>query len=293
MISIFFALGSNISFATASLYFTTFSNLNGPVWMNYFKALIAFICFSIVILIFNINLQLSLDSMNLLIISGLAGLMIGDIFLLKAFTYLGSGRVLMIFGFQPILLGVFSYFLFSEKFTLSRFIALFFLLCCLFLFSLESFKEKGDWQIKGILFALIGVTLDACGLLLTKKAFELSPHTSIFVANAIRSGSTALGFFILSFIPFLNINLYNPFNKMDKNHKLTVILASVFGTFLSLTCYLKAIQIGHLTTVSAIAGTSPLFATIIEVAKGQKKFTLYLLMSSICFIAGLTLLIFF
>jgi drug/metabolite transporter (DMT)-like permease len=291
MLSILFALGSNITFATASLYFADFSKRLGAVWMNYFKACVALVCVVLVLLVFQIDLHLSGMAFVLLVMSGLVGLMIGDIFLLHAFMHLGAGRVLMIFGFQPLLLGIASYYLFDEQFSLYRLLAIFFLMSCLFCFSLESFREKGHWDIKGIVFALIGVGLDACGLILTKKAFEISPGISVFLVNAIRSGTTVAGFLLISLIPQFKVSLVKPFLSLAQKDRRLVVMASFMGTFLALAFYMRAIQIGHLATISAIAGTCPLFATLFEILRGRKKMTRYLALALFSFVTGVSILI--
>lgn len=262
MLPILLALGSNISFATASLFFTDFSRKISPAWVNYFKASIAFVCFLFCLVIFQVPLQLPTQIFFMLVLSGIVGLMIGDIFLLNAFTELGSGRVLMIFGFQPLILGTASYFLFNEQFSLIRLIAILFLIGCLFCFSIESFKENGHWGIKGISFALIAISLDAVGVLLTKSVFNMMPDISVFLVNSIRSGATVFGFFLASLLPFFSLKLLPAFQTLQKKEKIQISVASFLGTFMSLTFYLKAMQIGHLATISAIVGTSPLFATI-------------------------------
>jgi drug/metabolite transporter (DMT)-like permease len=292
MLPILLALGSNISFATASLFFTDFAKKISPTWVNYFKATLAFLCFLICMLIFQVPTQLPFELFVLLVLSGVVGLMIGDIFLLKSFTELGSGRVLMIFGFQPLILGAASYFLFNEHFSLTRLIAILFLIGCLLCFSIESFKEKGHWGIKGITFALVGILLDATGLLLTKSVFNSMPDISIFLVNVIRSGSTVLGFFLVSLVPMFGLKLLPAFRNLNKKDKITISLASILGTFLSLTFYLKAVQIGHLATISAIVGTSPLFATVFEIARGRKKLTPHLGFAVIFFISGVSILLF-
>jgi len=290
MISILYAMGSTFTFAIASLYFTEFSKKVSPVWMNYMKACVAFVCFCLTILIFQIPFAINQGGVLLLVASGITGLMIGDIFLMSAFAHLGSGRVLMIFGLQPLILGVSSYFLFNDHFEWHRLIAVIFFILCIFSFSLESFKEKGDWELKGILFALAGVLLDAFGVLMTKKAFETNPELSPFLANAIRSGTTAIGFFLVSlFLPRF-VQMKAPFLSLSARDKKVVIFASALGTYGALSCYLKAIQIGHLATISAIAGTSPLFATVFEIIKGRKKMTGYLAFAICSFIIGFVIL---
>lgn len=258
--------------------------------MNYFKACVAFVCFVATILIFQIPIVTDTAPILLLVVSGVTGLMIGDIFLLNAFTKLGSGRVLMIFGLQPLVLGIASFYLFGQIFDWHRLVAVIFFILCIACFSLESFKEKGDWQLKGILFAIAGIFLDACGILMTKKAFELNAQMSPFVANAIRSGATMIGFFLVSLVLPRVVHLKAGFLSLTVKDKKLAVMASVLGTFVALGCYLHAIQIGHLATISAIAGTSPLFATVFEIAKGRKKMTKYLTFAIFSFLIGFVIL---
>ncbi|MBC7420396.1 MAG: DMT family transporter [Bdellovibrio sp.] len=291
MLAILFALGSNFAFAIASVFFTEFSRKISPNWVNYLKATVAFICFVLVILLFSIDLSIAQRSLVLLIVSGITGLMIGDIFLFRAFAHLGAGRVLMIFGFQPLLIGIASYYLFDTVFSPYQLIALFFLIGCIFCFSLESFREKGHWDSVGIAFAITGVVLDAAGLLMTKQAFELTPNLSPFVANAIRSGATVVGFFLVSLVPMFHLKLLPPFKTLTLRQRWLAIFSGFLGTFVALGFYLKAIQLGNLPVITAIAGTSPLFATLFEIYRGRKKMTAYLAAAILFFLVGFAILI--
>lgn len=291
MLAILFALGSNFAFAMASVFFTEFSRKISPNWVNYLKATVAFICFALVILIFQIDLSMEKRSLILLIISGFTGLMIGDIFLFRAFAHLGPGRVLMIFGFQPLLIGGASYYLFDRVFPTYQLISLVFLIGCIFCFSLESFREKGHWDGLGIFFALTGVILDAAGLLMTKQAFELTPNLSPFVANAVRAGTTVVGFFFVSLVPMFHLKLLPPFKTLNLHQKGMAIFSGFLGTFVALGFYLKAIQLGNLPIITAIAGTSPVFATLFEIYRGRKKMTIYLALALVFFLAGVAILV--
>ena len=291
MLPILFALGSNITFAIASVFFTEYSRKVSPNWINYLKVSVAFICFTLVILIFQIDLTLTQKSLSLLIASGLIGLMIGDIFLFRAFTHLGAGRVLMIFGFQPLLLGLASFYMFGEVITIYQMIAILFLLACIFCFSLESFREKGHWDTVGIFYALAGVLLDACGLIMTKSAFELTPGLSPFVANAIRSGTAVVGFFLVSLVPLFHLSLLSPFKTLTVRERWVAGIAGFFGTFMALSFYLRAIQLGPLATITAIGGTSPLLATLFEIYRGRKKMSWYLAFAILFFICGFIVLL--
>lgn len=290
MSPILFALFANISFATASLFFTDYSRKISASWMNYFKAVVAFVCFAGVSILFGLQTDLSTKSIFFLCLSGFVGLFIGDIFLLKAFTHLGSGRVLMLFGFQPLILGIASYYLFGQSFPMQRLLAVFLLMACLFTFSLESFKQKGHWDLKGLSYAILGVGLDAIGVILTKAAFEENPNLSPFYANTFRSGITVVGFVILSQIPWFKLSLLKPLKAFKAPERFNISLISFLGTFVALGFYLNAMKFGHLATVSAIAGSSPLFATLFETVTGKKKMTVYLATGTVFFIAGLCVL---
>ena len=286
------ALLSNISFASASILFTQFSIRTSSAWMNFYKAFVAAICFFIVCAGLNLWTPLSFKALAYLLLSGSLGLMIGDIFLLKAFTLLGSGRVLMIFGFQPLFLGFFSHLFFGESFSPIKLLAILLLIGCLFSFSLETYRKKGHWDQQGLVYAFIGVFLDAIGVLLTRGAFELHPDLSPFEANFVRAGMTAVGFAVAAMIPFFRYSILRPWQSLNRNEKLWVTAASFLGTFMSLSFYLMAIQKGHLATISAIAGTSPLFATLFEVALGRKKITSYLIFGVLFFVSGMAVLFF-
>ncbi len=289
-----FALCSNIAFATGSLLFTHFTKRTSSQWMNFYKAGIATIGFTLVISILQLWPQLTLlsnSSTLQLMISGTMGLAIGDIFLLKAFAQLGSGRVLMLFGFQPFILGLFSYLLFNQEFPLYRLFAVILLLGCLFSFALESFRTKGHWDQQGFVYAFIGIFLDAAGILLTRNVFDHTTELSPFIANWLRALTATVFFIILAQIPKFHFHILKTFKNLSLKEKSLATVAGFLGTFLSLSFYLFAVQMGHLATISAIAGTSPLFATLIETIFGRKKVTKYLVAGIFFFISGLIVLI--
>jgi drug/metabolite transporter (DMT)-like permease len=290
MSPLLFALCANASFATASILFTEYSKRTSSTWMNFYKASVAAISFILTCWFLNLFRIIPGESFALLVVSGLSGLMIGDIFLLKAFVLLGSGRTLMVFGFQPIFLGIASKYLFGQTFEPLRLLAVIFLILCLFSFSFESFKAKGHWEVKGILFALIGVALDGAGVLMTRAAFEMVPELSPFYANCIRAVAAAGAFVLMSFIPKVGLNLTEPFKTLLPLQRLWITVASFFGTFMSLSFYLIAVQNGHLASISAVAGTTPLFATLIETVLGKRKFSIYLAAGLLFFILGFAIL---
>lgn len=287
--SYLYALAATFCFALASTGFTHYARKASPMWMNAFKACVAVSLFFIAFLSTNgFSRMPNSTALMAFFISGLVGLNIGDIYLLKAFSRIGPARTLIIFSFQPIFLGVFSYFLFDQTVDPKKGIAIFFMIACLFIMSYEKFRADGHWELKGPLFAAIGVLLDSFGILLTRFAFNSDPQVSVFEGNFYRCVGAITGFVIIAQVkPF---KLLETYRKMKLKSKLVVTGAAILGTFISLTLYLNAIRFGNLAAVTAIVGTGPIFAAILESIISKKAPSRYLYLSLILFGMGFYLL---
>jgi drug/metabolite transporter (DMT)-like permease len=242
---------------------------------------------------------------GLLLLSGFIGLGVGDLFLLDAFIRIGVSRTLMLYGFQPLLLGLTGLLLFDQSFDSRRLIAIVFLIGCLVVFSLEKYRESKSWEIRGLFMAIVGVSMDSAGVVLTRIAFESSPHTQPLEGHLIRCvGALAAYVLIAAFIHgrrYLSgsaertpvIGLFTNFLRFDGKSRALILLGCFAGTYLSLCLYLTAIQIGHLASISAIAITGPMFAALLESLLNKKRPSKYLGIAFCFFIAGFSVLISF
>ena len=166
--------------------------------MNKFKALIALIGFTIVLLFSGESVFPAQKTIALLIFSGILGLGIGDTFLLKSFVSIGPGRTLVLFGFQPVILGILGYLVLNQKLEQGKLIGVFFCIACVLVLSIEGRKSTGSWQFKGILFAFLGMFLDASGLILTRYAFDMDSELTVTQSNVIRVIGAFVVYFVLS-----------------------------------------------------------------------------------------------
>jgi drug/metabolite transporter (DMT)-like permease len=222
-------------------------------------------------------------------LSGLVGLAIGDYFLFRGYQRLGSARTIMIFSFSPIFLTIEGFLFFGQGLSANQAVALLLMMACAWTISFEKFRSEGAWEWKGILFALTGVLLDNVGVILSKMAFDRSPETSAFTANAIR----AVG----SIVPLLAAQYYFGeraffrFGQLVPKDRSLVVLASFFGTFLSLSCWLTALKIGHIGSLAGVGSFNPVAASLWEWALLRKRPTPYLLVAMALFLAGFTVLL--
>lgn len=289
-LALFLALSSTLAFSSASLVYAEYSKKISVLWMNCFKAGVAFLLLCITMpLFFGGWHKPEPMIVGGFLLSGFIGLNVADLFLLKAFTRIGVARTLMLFGFQPLMIGLGASILFAQPMNPTRFIAVGFMILCLFTLSLEKYKSDKTWELTGLAIALIGVSLDACGILITRTAFEATVNHTPIEGHFYRCLGALIGFAGMSF--FKPLPLISEFQKLTPKTRVLLFVAGAAGTYLSLLLYLNAIKIGHLASISGIAITGPMFATAIECVIKRKLPSLYLVVAFIFFSAGFYVLL--
>lgn len=284
-----YALAANLSFAIGVQFFSHYAKLTSSRWVNCYKGLVAALLFAATVMLQGGFHAVAPLNAALFFLSGMMGLGLADLFLIKAFSLMGPGRTMMLFGFQPVIIGVASYFFFGQAIDPDKIYAILFFVVCLYIFSLESFRKQGHWNIKASLFALGGVALDGLGVLLTRYAFDNSPGIGTTEGNLYR----ALGALLL----FGAISRLKPFGfragvrQLGPKGLLWITVGAVAGTYLSLMFYLSAIRYsGALAAVSGIAITGTLFASLFECVAARKAPSGYLLTALVFFGAGMAFL---
>ena len=290
MNSYLLALFANISFALGTIFFTHYARKISSLWVNTYKALIATFCFLIVIVSTSGFHDISILNLGVFFLSGFIALGIGDVFLLNAFSLLGPGRTMVLFGFHPMVVGIISYFVFAQDMDSSQFYAIAFFILCLFTFSYETFKEKGHWEIKGLLYALLGMLLDAIGVTITRYAFDMNKSLSVFEGNFYRCLGALMAYVILARVYKFEFRLN--FKRLNRRSRLYITIGALFGTFLSLAFYLEAIKSAHLASISAISITGVIFASLFECVWERRLPSKYLYIAFVFFGVGMWFLIF-
>lgn len=291
----FFALSSAILFSGASVIFARFSISHSSQWMNFMKNSIAGLAFCVAAAIGiycgSDRLEnLHISSAIYLLLSGFIGLAIGDYFLFRGYQRIGSARTIMVFSFSPLFLTLEGFLFFGQGIALFQLAALVLMMACVWTISFEKFRERGEWEWKGILFAVLGVLLDNIGVVLSRKAFDLSPELGSLQANAVRSLGAVIPFYFVLLVR--GEKPIREFIKLDVRDKSLVVGASFLGTFLSLFLWLTALKIGHIGSLAGVGSFNPVAASIWEWVLLRKKPTKYLILALIFFLAGFSLLLF-
>ena len=242
--------------------------------MNWFKACIALVCFIAAVLISGGTFDYSFKVSGMLFASGVIGLAIGDLCLFAALKDLGPGRAMVLMAFHPLITGGLSYIFHGDIMPSYKIFAIFFMIGCVVTFSLEAFKKKGEWHIKGILLVLSAVTLDAFAWVMIKEVKNES-SISVFEGNSYRAAGAVLFMFVWSLISIIRskrvksvkpVKLIEPYTNCTGRGKLLVIFSSIMGTFVGLTLLFKAVSVTeeNLAGLSSINVTCSIFAMLFE-----------------------------
>ena len=259
------------------------------MWINQIKVATAFICFVAAMFFTNQLAHVGGYELTLLVFSGFMGLCLGDIFLFRAFTTLGPARSLVLYSFQPLMLGIYGYFFLNQMFSLNQTLAVICMVICIFIFMLERNKTTGSWDLRSFVWAFLGITLDAVGVMLTREAYEANGELQTFQVNVIRCLGALSGFFLLS--PKSYIFVTKDMIALRKREISLLIGASVTGCFLSLTLYLAALKYAHVGTLTAIAITGPVWVSLLECFYHRRLPNFYLISAFVFFLTGFYLMV--
>lgn len=278
------AIGANLAFSSATIFFSYFSQKFSSLWINQAKVLIALICFSLATLITGVWIDIQLTSFLYLFASGLLGLCLGDLLLFKAFSSLGPARTLVMFSFGPLFLGLYGFFFLQQLFTFNQTLAVICMMICIFIFMLEKKGTSGSWELKSFIFAFLGILFDNTGVILTREAYEYQQQLHSFQVNMIRCLGAISGFILLR--PRGYLEFFKSTFSLDLKDKTLLIGSCVCGTFLSLSLYLAAVKYAHLGTLTAISITGPVWVSLVECLYHKRLPNFYLLSAFTFFLAG-------
>lgn len=282
------AVASNLLFGTASVKFSYFSARFSAAWMNQLKVTIALIGFLIAFILTENYAHLSLNGWMSLMGSGVLGLFLGDWFLFQAFAHLGATRTLVIYSFQPFLIGLYGFLFLQQSLNFWQVLAIGCMIACVFTFLVERNRQVGHWDLKYFLYAFLGIFFDAFGVMLSRQAYELCPDLGSSQANATRALGAVAAFIL--FKPRAIVTIFQDVKAMASAEQVQVVGASLLGTCFSLLIYLHALKTAHVASLTAISITGPIWVSFIEHIRAKKWPNRYLWVAFGFFILGFSLM---
>ena len=254
-------IGQLISLATA--FFWTFTAIGfegagkrvGSLSVNMIRLVIGMILLTLTVLITTgsfFPVGVGQYGWNMLLISGLIGLMIGDLFLFQAFVDLGARLSLLIYCSVPIMTSVLGYFIFDEIFDYITILGIAITLSAISVVILSRRTKSKKFEkhiLKGIIFATIGAIAQSVGLVLSKLG--MGETLGAFEATQIRVIAGLFGF-------ILYITLRKKWKEIfsavkDKVAMKYILVGSIFGPFLGVASSLLAMRYANIGVTTTIA----------------------------------------
>lgn len=247
------ALFTAFCWTITAIAFETASRKVGSVAVNIIRLVMAFVLlglFSYIRRGMFLPLDANAHEWFWLALSGLVGFVLGDLFLFKSFTMIGSRMSMLMMTLVPPITAVVGWLILGEIMAFIHIAGMTLTVSgiALVIFQKKSKQplQKAQIPLKGILFALGGAFGQAIGLVLSK--FGMGSYDA-FSATQIRVIAGIFGFTILIhfFRRWLSVA------QATKNSKamLLMLLGATFGPFLGVSASLIAVQ----NTATGIAST--------------------------------------
>ncbi len=283
-----YALCTAIFWTATALAFESASLKVGSLAVNIIRLVIGFLFLSIFSLILRGRFFPSdADSYNWLwlSISGLVGFVMGDLFLFKSYTIIGSRFAMLIMALVPPLAAFFGFIILKERIGYLSYLGMLLTITGISI-AIVSRKDKSSGftlklPIKGVLYAFGGAVGQALGLVLSKKGMGTY---DAFASTQIRIIAGIIGFCIL-------VTYMKRWRKVYKalfhfKAMQGIAIGSFFGPFLGVSFSLLAVSYTQTGIASTIMAIVPVLIIAPAVILFKQKVTLYEVLGAIISVIG-------
>jgi drug/metabolite transporter (DMT)-like permease len=242
-----------------SLAFTAAIKRVGSVQVNVTRMVLAAIFLLVTILLFDLPTRISGGQLTYLALSGIAGLVFGDSFLFKAYQTVGPRIAMLVMSLAPAISALLAYSFLGEVLSFIASAGIVVTVVGILLVVAE--RQKGGGGVGGgknigILFAFLGASGQATGLVLAKQAFlesELDPFVATFVRIVVA---------VLILGPLMTaVGSYrSPFRVFSQDPTAFgfTTLGAILGPYLGITGSLIAVSAAKVGVAATLMATTPI-----------------------------------
>lgn len=286
------ALTTAICWTLTAIAFESAGKRVGSLSVNLIRLFFAFALLSI-FTYFTRGLALPTDATGTnwfwLLLSGMIGFVIGDLFLFQAYVEIGSRISLLIMSAVPPITAVMGYFIMGERIKPLGILGMLVTISGIALVILS--RNSSDKKVKlahparGLLFAFIGALGQAFGLVFSK--FGMGDYNP-FAATQIRIVAAFIGFIAVITIGKRWGEIANAFK--DKGAIRNISIGAFFGPFLGVSFSLLAVQHTATGIVSTITSISPILIIPASIMIFKEKVLSKEILGAVISIFGVVLL---
>lgn len=285
------ALATACLWSVTSFLFAFAAGRVGSVQVNISRIVLAGIILFLIVEISGTDYNLSPIQVYYLVLSGIAGLVLGDSFLFKAFQLIGARLGMVLMSLVPAISAVLAWIFLDEILTLPGIFGMVITIFGVLLVVTDKTHTsavKGEVSKAGILFGFLGAFGQAGGLVLAKFAFA-EGHINGFVASFTRLSSAGI---IILVIGVLLRRYKNPFIvfRNDIPALKATIAATVLAPVLGITLSLVAIEFTKVGIASTLMALVPIVMLPISKYYFKEKLSLQAISGAFIAVGGVVIL---
>lgn len=275
----------------SSYIFTAAANRIGSVQLNINRMIFAVIILFITITLAGISIDLSNKQILNLSISGIVGLVLGDSFLFKAFTMIGTRLSMLLMSLTPAMSAILAYFFLGERIALLGITGMIITLLGITLVVFDKKENRTSSHSGkglGIFYGILGALGQALGMIFAKLAFEES-NINGFLATFVRLFSATI---LILPIAILFKRYKNPVKLYSDDRKGLVLTlgGTFFGPFLGITLSLISIANTSVGIASTLMATVPVIMLPIGKFVFKDQIKLKAVIGAVIAVAGIAIL---
>lgn len=213
-------------------------------------------------------------------LSGVVGFFLGDLFLFKSYTLIGSRTSQLIMSLAPMITAIIGWLFLSEILPVKSILGIIVSISGIMI-AVAGKKLKLNIPLKGFLYALGGALGQAVGLVLSKKG--MGDYDAV-AATQIRAIFGFVCFFLL--VTFLKRWRRISLAVKDRTSMKSITLGAVFGPFVGVTLSLYAVQHTHTGIAATLMALVPIFIIVPSAIMFNEKITARQVIGAVISIAG-------
>jgi len=256
------AIITSLTFAVNSTLFTLAGREVGPIVVNRLRLVAASIFLIITHWLVLGNpwpISAGFDRWFWLGLSGIAGLVLGDLFLFQAFVWVGPGLSMLMMSLAPILSALIAWIFLDERMSILQIVGIIVTLIGVIWVVIDknsSRENHKEHYLKGILYGLGGAAGQALGFVLAKVG--LTENFSPISGNYIRMVTAMI---VIWAITIIKKQFPSTLSQAINNPKavLKIIGGAFSGPFVGVSLSLFALQHTSIGVASTLMALPPLF----------------------------------
>lgn len=216
-------------------------------------------------------------------LSGFIGFFLGDLFLFKSYTIIGSRTSQLVMSLAPMITAVIGWFFLNEILSPKSILGIIVSVSGIMI-AVAGKRLKLNVPVKGFLYALGGAIGQAVGLILSKKG--MGDYDAV-AATQIRAIFGFAAFVVL--VTFMRRWRRVILTTGDRKSMSAITVGAIFGPFIGVSLSLYAVQHTETGIASTLMALTPIFIIVPAAIMFKEKITVRQVVGAVISIVGATI----